>query len=344
MKKNFVSEDGGCPFGVFEEPVGTINYLDYALRSPFRKLLPASEKSRQFVHFQFMGFTSDRFICGCSLTHTSQSTTVFFYLFDRKTGVTTKRGCRLGSDDTGDICLDPDNGSSILVGRGMDVRFNAHGENLEKQLLISLDGNPVLNMRFMDIAPNFETLRLNTPTGANGWSYCQKVAGTAATGNVYFDGQKFDLEEINAAAHHDFTAGFLRQETFWNWACITGRDDQGRLIGMNLSNGVNESGHSENVVWLNGKREAADLLSFKYDPDNIEAPWHITSDTGRLELTFETEGLYSAYITEGPTPCDFNQLFGRFNGYFMSQNGEKIVLKNLPGFCERQYSIWYPGA
>jgi len=147
---------------------------------------------------------------------------------------------------------------------------------------------------------------------------------------------------MDATAHHDFTAGFLRRDTFWNWVCITGKDETGKLIGLNLSNGVNETGASENVIWIDGKRQAAGLFNFEYDADDLTKDWLITSDNKGSELKFTSEGCYSAFNDEIECGFDFHQLFGRFNGHLTLQNGDCISITNLPGFCERQYAIWWP--
>ncbi|MEH6404205.1 MAG: DUF2804 domain-containing protein [Sneathiella sp.] len=337
--KTLVQQDGTVPFGFLENPVGTVNYLDFPLRSPFRELLPSAQRERQFVHFHFLGFASPTFIAGCSLSRANGATTVFFYLFDRQSKHMIKRGCKSRDGDIATINLNPDDGTSHISGKGMDAQFISIKETQTKRLTVDFDGTNVLTMEFSEASPSFNTLRLCTPTGPNGWTYCQKIAGIPAIGSLTFDGQKYDLEEIGAFAHHDFTAGFLRQDTFWNWACVTGQDTAGRSIGLNLSNGVNETGFSENVIWVDGEREPAGLILFDYDLEDLSRPWAITSD--RLGLTFHPEGQYSAFDKASSTPTDFTQLFGYFEGFITLSDGSKIHLEKITGFCERQYSVWW---
>lgn len=327
--------------GTFEEPIGTINYLDFPLRDAFRDRLSEDEIRKQFVHFHFLGFASKRFISGCSLSYANQSATVFFYLFDRISGTMTKRGCRIGENDTGDFSLNPDGGTSHLRARGMDVRFSFDETRLNKQIEVYIEDKKILRMSFNETISEFDTLRLCTPTGPSGWTYCQKVAGIRAEGELFHEGKQYDLAEIGAFAHHDFTAGFLRRDTFWNWACLTGTDVDGNIIGLNLSNGVNETGFSENVLWINGKREKMGLISFDYDLDDLSKPWTISSDTGQIALSFKAEGKYAAQNKQGPLPFDFHQLFGSFEGQIIQQSGTKMDISNIPGFCERQYAVWW---
>jgi len=340
-RKTLIQQDGTIPFGFFENPIGTVNYLDFSLRSPFRELLPSAQREKQFVHFHFLGFASPKFIAGCSLSYAKGETTAFFYLFDRQSRQMIKRGCKARDGDIATITLNPDDGVSHISGKGMDVQFISDNKDRKKRLKVNFDGASVLNMEFSETTPSFDTLRLCTPTGPSGWTYCQKVAGIPAVGDITFDGQKYDLEEIGAFAHHDFTAGFLRRDTFWNWACITGQDASGRAIGLNLSNGVNETGFSENVLWVDGKREPAGLIFFDYDIEDLSRTWTISSDTQNLNLKFHPEGHYSAFNSTSSTPTDFTQLFGYFEGSFTLSDGSKIYLDKIAGFCERQYSVWW---
>ncbi len=339
--RTLIEAEKNLKFGMYDDPVGTINYLDFPLRNAFRDTLSEEDIRKQFVHFHFLGFASKRFISGCSLSYANQSATVFFYLFDRISGTMTKRGCRIGENDTGDFSLNPDGGISHLRARGMDVRFSFDETSLRKEIEVHIEDKKILKMAFNETKPEFDTLRLCTPTGPNGWSYCQKVAGIQAEGELIHEGYKYDLAEIGAFAHHDFTAGFLRRDTFWNWVCLTGTDTDGNIIGLNLSNGVNETGFSENVLWINGKREKMGLIIFDYDLDDLSKPWRISSDTGQITLTFKAEGQYAAQDKQGPRPFDFHQLFGSFHGQITLGSGKKIDVGDIPGFCERQYAVWW---
>jgi hypothetical protein len=338
---DFVRPDGSVPFGYFHQPVGLINYRDFKLRRPTREPAPVEDREKQFVHFQFMGFTSATYIAGCSLTDSHTGRTLFFYLFNRETGQVFKRGCRLRAGDMSEISLNADDGVSHVAGRNLSATFTACVHTGRKQLVVVSDEVPLLHMSFSELDPPFQTLRLCTPTGASGWTYCQKVAGIRAKGFLNDNGKKTDLADINATAHHDFTAGFLRRKTFWNWACVTGRDAAGHIVGVNLSNGVNETGHSENMLWLDGLAQPLGLVQFNYDLDDLRKDWRLTSAQPFLDLTFTAEGAYVAHQPDGPLPVDFHQLFGHFSGVLTDQDGHRIRLDKTPGFCERQYSVWW---
>ncbi|WP_025897956.1 DUF2804 domain-containing protein [Sneathiella glossodoripedis] len=338
--KTLLSKSGELRFGKYSEPVGSINFQDYPLRDGFRKRLSPSEINRQFVHFHFMGFTCPQFIAGCSMTLNQDHKTAFFYLFDRLSKETHKFGFRISDATDGQISLNPDNGQTELSKENAKVLIECDEPTLTKKLEVSSPDGIDLSLKFSETECRFDTLRLCTPTGANGWTYCQKVAGIVARGHLTYKGKTYDLEKLSATAHHDFTAGFLRRDTFWNWACVTEQLEDGTLIGINVSNGVNETGASENIVWINGKSEKLGLFLFSYDQDDLSKSWEITCDRGSA-VRFTSEGMYEAFNNKIQTGFDFSQLFGTFSGTLITRTGTKIELNNLSGFCERQYSIWY---
>lgn len=56
---------------------------------------------------------------------------------------------------------------------------------------------------------------------------------------------RFDVE--NCLGHTDYSAGYMRPETWWNWAFVSGSVD-GKAIWSNVSCGVNETSYSENCA------------------------------------------------------------------------------------------------
>ena len=133
-----------------------------------------------------------------------------------------------------------------------------------------------------------------TRTGATGWVYTRKAAGLAVTGSVTWDGRRFDLAALAACGSSDWSAGYMRRETFWHWGCLAGQLADGRRVGLNAVCGVNESGFTENCFWLAGHQHKLATVHFSYDRRALArspaGPWRLRSPDGRLELDFIPEG------------------------------------------------------
>jgi len=150
----------------------------------------------------------------------------------------------------------------------------------------------------------------------------------------------FDLERIGALGHNDWSAGYMRRETYWNWACLAGRLRNGKRIGLNVSCGVNETSFTENCFWINGRLYKLDMVHFEYDRSNIFSPWWIRSNDGKLDLEFHPSGKHSETINAFIVASNFHQLFGRFYGKVKLSRWRSAKINGLYGYTEDHYAKW----
>ena len=132
----------------------------------------------------------------------------------------------------------------------------------------------------------------------------------------------------------------MRRETFWNWGCLAGRAADGRVVGMNVSCGVNETSFTENCFWVDGGLHKIDTVHFDYDRGDLEKPWRLASYDGRMRLEFRPEGRHAEKVNAGLLATNFVQLFGRYQGWFEIAPGERIAVDGLMGYAERHYAKW----
>lgn len=293
-----------------------------------------AERDAAFRSFQFMGAVAPEMAVGCAVTRIEGALTAFAYLWSNRS-FTELRLLALEGDDAS-FASDPDDGVTQLITSAGSVRLSADGTGA-KQLQVE---SPELTVDLDFRDDEFEVLRLCTPTGPTGWAYVQKVVATPAAGFAQAGDTTVDLFSMDAQAHHDYTTGFLRPETWWHWACIAARLPDGRRLGLNLSCGTNESGYRENRGWLDDHSFPLDGVLFEFDPDDIEAAWRIIGTDGRLALTFHSGHGYHARHDSPTLATNFHQLFGRFDGWVVDGGGERIEIDSLGGFAESQYLRW----
>ena len=332
---------GRPPFGILTEPVGAVERSAFDLRKPMGGRANWLARKLGFKHFQYMGAVSGKLYVGCAIAYTGLVTNVFAYIFDPTSGRMQKRGWQTLGSRGFTYNADPDNGESRLAGSLGHVvmkarRDSASGQQV-KTLLVDFRDDLQIELSFEDGAP-YEPMRICTQTGATGWTYAQKVAGVPAAGRVIGELGAFDLAELNAFAHHDFTAGYLRRETFWHWACFSGTSGDD-VLGLNLACGVNETAFTENCLWCNGELVKVDTVLFEFHPEDLDNPWHISSYDGKVDLTFTPLGAYRTRKNVLVAATDFQQIFGYFDGVVRTPEKE-ISLVRMHGFAERQYARW----
>jgi hypothetical protein len=171
-------------------------------------------------------------------------------------------------------------------------------------------------------------MSLCTPSAVNGWVYARKVAGVALQRTVQSALGDFDLRAIDAA-HHDWSAGYMRRETFWNWACLSG-EVQGQRVGLNLRAGSTKPASRRTASgWMaNG---SVDSVRFEFDRDHPLRPWTIRLYDGQVSLRFEGGGLHQERLDLGLLASNFKQLFGRFSGTLHAHGRTPLHIENSGG-------------
>ena len=329
-----IQPNGKPHYGIVAEPWSEINHQDFDFRTPMGKKVSRLGKKLGYNHFQYLGVISDKLIFGCAQVDMRMGGIIFCYVFN----VETKELKEWQFKDIGwwgtKTVNTPTQGISHFKRGNKHIQFINQAIPREKRLVISFPGELEVDVMFSEAQPQFDPMCITTKTATNGWVYAQKVAGVTCHGSIQCEFGQFDMQAINAYAHHDWSAGFMRRETFWEWACLSGEVD-GKRIGLNLSCGVNETSFTENCYWIDGKLIKVDTVKFEYDRDDVKSQWHITSYDGQIDLRFTPEGFHEEKQNFILAASNFKQFFG----YFEGRVGEHQLQKQY-GFVEDQYSKW----
>ena len=337
--ERLIQANGQPHYGIFERAPGLINYRDYDLRSPMGRKLGALAKWRRFHQFQYFGLISDELIGGCALANLSLAGIGFVYLYHPASGRMIERQFKLPLGWGTQFSQQPDDGICELRSGANRLRLENIGATREKRLQVELDDGTRIEAAFSEHEPAFAPMCINTQAGVNGWVYAQKVAGVRCQGRVQCTLGDFDLGQIGAFAHHDWSAGYMRPQTHWNWACLSGAVGELR-VGLNLSCGVNETSFTENCFWLDGQLLKVDTVHFDFDRQQPLQPWTIRSHDGQVALRFEGRGLHQERMNVGFMASNFKQIFGQFSGVLRPLGRPEVVIDQLWGFVEDQYVKW----
>ncbi len=335
MPSSLITPNGAVRLGVFAEPIEQVNHRDFDLRSPMGRPVGALGRWLGFNQFEFLGGLCDQVGFGVALANVRYAGTAFAYVQERDTGTRTTfsitRPLGLGFS----MVQTPESGSSTLSTGTLKVEMQATPTG--RVLRAKADGF-LIDAEFDETA--LEPMRICTRAGATGWVYARKTAGHPVRGTLRWRGRTLDLGTAGVLGHHDWSAGYMRRETFWNWGCISGRTVDGRTLGLNASCGVNETSFGESCFWLDGALHRLPGIHFEYDRTDLHKPWHLSDEQGRLSLDFEAEGAHVERIQAGIVASNFTQLLGRYTGTLTTADGETIEVKDQPGYAEWHYAKW----
>lgn len=335
--RSLLDANGGPALGVFDQTPARVNWRDADYRSPLGRRYGRLRQRLAFKQFEYFGIVAPDLFAGCALADLGWVGAAFMYVFVPSTGAMEAISIRRPFGRGLSLTHQPINGHSHLQCRAgsAHMRYSAAGRSLQVETRSGME----LDASFAEGPEHCQPMSLCTQTARNGWVYARKIAGTRVFGHATGAGVSVDLGAAGAFAHHDYSAGFMRRETFWNWACFSAQVGEYR-VGLNVSCGVNETGFSENCLWIDGQRIAIGPTHFLFRRDDLTAPWAVRSACGTLDLEFTPRGRHTERLNVGVIASDFRQDFGFFSGRIRLTGGRALSIEHVPGFCEDQFARW----
>ena len=171
----------------------------------------------------------------------------------------------------------------------------------------------------------------------------QKINCMKAEGEVTIGARTYTFRE-GSFGTLDWGRGIWTYRNTWYWSSLSTQVN-GEPFGFNLGYGFGDtSAASENMLFYKGRAHKLEQVTFhipeKDGKDDFMSPWTFTSSDGRVELTF-TPVLDRKSKTDVLIICsDQHQVFGRFNGKCILDDGTVIELKDKLGFAEKVFNKW----
>ncbi len=174
----------------------------------------------------------------------------------------------------------------------------------------------------------------------------QKTLGFRAMGYFKIGDQQVNFYPKDTRAILDWGRGVWPYKNTWYWgaACGTLGDNE---FGFNIGGGFGDTScATENMVFFNGKAHKLDIVTFnipKYDKqkENFTGTWTLGSNDGRFNMKFRPiVDRHANMNILGLLASNQHQVFGKFTGFVMLDNGTKIHIKDFVGFVEKVSNKW----
>lgn len=257
-----------------------------------------------------------------------------------------------------------------VCGKGKKYSIEFKNNGSERVLVFSMenfcDGKPIKGEIHLD-CPETESMVIATPFAGKpeAFYYNQKINCMPARGIVQFGDEEYVFQKDRSFGVLDWGRGVWTYKNTWYWGSASGLVD-GVPFGWNIGYGFGDtSAATENMVFYNNKAHKLGNVTFnipmknkKYvtrgsccGPSGIEAdtmdmvedylsPWSFTSDDGRFEMVFQPI-IDRAACTDLKLICsDQHQVFGRFTGKVILDDGIEIEVKDFIGFAEKVMNKW----
>lgn len=339
MPEKLILSDGKPRFGLFDSPINEINQRDFDYKTVLDRQASHLAKYFRFNQFHYIGLISEEVIIGLAIVDLKIVSNAFVYFYSVKEKKFFEQSFLQPFSLQTRFDKKPDNGITSFNKGDTQFYIAASNSPRSRHIKLNLKSGDFLEVSLTEPA-GFTPLALCTRSGYNGWTYTQKANALDVEGMLSWEKKHYVLRSPAMLGSYDWSCGYMRSETFWNWGSLSGMLEDGRRIGLNIAAGTNETGFTENIFWLNGEPHKIDTVDFNFDRDNILLPWRIRSYDGRLNLLFRPEGIRKEKINALLIASNFKQLFGRYYGEMMTRQGETIRLHGQLGFAEDHYAKW----
>ncbi|MCL6570996.1 MAG: DUF2804 domain-containing protein [Bacillus sp. (in: Bacteria)] len=174
--------------------------------------------------------------------------------------------------------------------------------------------------------------------------YNQKINCMTASGVANYNGEVYHFNPTTSFGTLDWGRGVWTYQNTWYWGSASGMVN-GKTFGFNIGYGFGDtSAASENMLFYNGSAHKLEHVTFHIPGRNGKyeymKPWTFSSSDGRFEMKFTPILDRTDFTSIGIIASDQHQVFGRFNGQAILDDGSVLEVSDFLGFAERVYNRW----
>lgn len=176
--------------------------------------------------------------------------------------------------------------------------------------------------------------------------YNTKINCMLGEGFCVVKGERHDFRSDTSLGTLDWGRGIWTYKNTWYWSSLQTRLDDGRTFGFNLGYGFgNTSAATENMLFVDGVAHKLDQVVFNIPKNNkgkddFMSPWTFEDNEGRLKLDFAPIIDRKDITDIGVIASKQHQVFGKFSGTVILDDGSELKITNKLGFAEKVFNKW----
>ncbi|HKJ26711.1 MAG TPA: DUF2804 domain-containing protein [Anaerolineales bacterium] len=288
-------------------------------------------------------FTPQRFF-SATIADLGYAGNIFVYTVDFETGEYYEEGLVIPLGNGIELPRNStDDGRSFFENKQARLEFVKVGSrrSLSVRWPEFQDGRGIEATIVLQTPPGHEDMTIVIPIESKRFYYNRKINCLPASGFLRYGEVEEALAPDSSLASLDWGRGVWAYQSFWNWASASGFMPDGSTVGLNLGMGFGDtSAATENAFILDGKLHKLDQVSFEYDSSDYMKPWQFADNEGRLTLEFTPFTERVATTNLAIITSEVHQMFGRYNGKLVTDEGETVEIADLIGFAEEHHARW----
>lgn len=237
-------------------------------------------------------------------------------------------------------------GSCASSGRGYGLLFrNEEGQRTLHAHMDRFRDGQSLDAQIMLSQEPEESIVVCTPFDKPGRFYLnQKINCMRAQGKVTLGDREYVFDPADSFAVLDWGRGVWTYHNTWYWGSASGLVN-GTPFGFNIGYGFGDtSAATENAVFYRGRLHKLSQVVFhiprRNGREDYLAPWTFTSDDKRFKMKFRPILDRASCTSAGIIKSDQHQVFGRFTGAAVLDDGTAVHIRDFLGFAEKVENRW----
>jgi hypothetical protein len=287
-------------------------------------------------------FSPQRFF-SATIADLGYAANLFVYTMDIVSGELHEEGLVVPFGKGVNLPRNSDLGDSSFINKDLTLEFSLHPNR--RHLSVNWPGfhagRGIQAEIDLEEHPEFESMNITIPIGVDRFYFNRKVNCMPASGSIKYGELEELLSPASCLGSLDWGRGVWEYKSYWNWASASGFLPDGHTIGLNLGCGFGDlSIAGENAIILNNRIHKLEEVKFDYTSGDYMQPWKFKDAEGRLDLVFTPFKDRLAQTNLGVITSLVHQMFGHYNGTLISDEGERIQVKDLVGFAEEHHARW----
>lgn len=232
-------------------------------------------------------------------------------------------------------------GSTAVSGRGYGILF--HNDGKVRTLTAHVDRfreGKALDAHIVLVDEPPESVTVCIPFAERAHFYCnQKINCMRASGQVTLGEKVYDFPLSTSRGTLDWGRGVWPYQSRWYWGSASGLLND-LPFGFNIGCGFGDTtAATENAILYCGRVHKLEDVAFQM-PRHYMRPWRFYSSDGRFEMEFIPALDRSSFLSVGILKSVQHQIFGRYSGKAVLDDGTVLEVKDLLGFAERVDNRW----
>ncbi len=332
--------DGRFNLGTYCAPFPRVNPLDADLRCGIR--LPRWAKNLTLKEWEHFALANSRFYVSVVIFNAKRLALTHVVVYDRESGEKTVYERRVRPQ----AVVVPSglwDAHARVVTPGYALEIHNHLAESAHRISFECDsagGLPTVRGAFVchEDPAQHEPLVVCMPF-RNGRAMYSHKGVFPLEGELCIGGDTYAFEPGDSYAMPDIHKGFYPYVMKWHWTTGGGWNSAGQLIGLNLTNNQveDQATYNENALWVDGKVHLLPPVTFSMKPGNLDKPWRVRDDEGRVDIEFRPEVTRNIDINVLVLRSRYRGPYGRFSGRIVDSQGESVDIGHCYGMAEDFY-------